>query len=285
MKTKGKGLVYIFGAAIIGLSAFSCKKKNTNETDTSIASDQHLADATFNDVHNIADQASTGTLVFYSPTYDGNGKINVASEKSSCATITNDTTVTPHILTIDFGTANCTCNDGKNRRGQIIVTYTGHYRDANSTHTITFDNYYVNDNHVEGTKTVTNNGFNTAGNITYTIHINGQVTKANGDVITQVSTRTREWIEGYSTLVWTDDVYLLTGSANGTKTTSSGTTNYTAVINTALKRALNCHWFESGVISITPGSHPARVVDFGSGTCDDQAVVTINGTPHTITLN
>ncbi len=288
MKTTGKGLVYFMGVSIIGLSLFACKKDNTtttaNETDTSIASDHNLADATYNDVNNIADQASTGTLVFYSPTYDGNGKIDVASEKSSCATITNDTTATPHVLTIDFGTTNCTCNDGKNRRGQIIVTYTGHYRDAGSTHTITFNNYYVNDNHVEGTKTVTNNGLNTAGNITFSISVDGQITKTNGDVITHVASHTREWTEGSSTLVWNDDVYLITGSSHGTKTTSSGSTNYTAEINTALKRALSCHWFESGVITITPAGHPARIIDYGSGTCDDQAIVTINGTPHTITL-
>lgn len=286
MKTKKRSYKIIFSIAIIGLGLFACKKNSTTDDDTAVASDHSYADAAFNDVQNICDQASTGSLTFFAPVYSEDSHQGNSSEKSSCTTITIDTIAIPHTIVIDFGQTNCLCNDGKERRGIINVSYTGHYRDSGSVHTVTFDNYFVNDNQILGTKTVTNNGLNGSGNYTFTISVDGQIIKANNaGTITFTSNRIREWIEGESTPEWSDDVYLITGTSSGTKTTSSGSTNFSATITTALRRALSCHWFESGVIEVVPENHPTRIIDFGSGTCDDQAIVTINGTPHTVTLN
>ena len=49
---------------------------------------------------------------------------------------------------------------GKERRGKIIITYTGKYRDSLSVITTTFDQYYVNNNWIQGERIVTNNGRN-----------------------------------------------------------------------------------------------------------------------------
>ena len=288
MKTTKTISTSLFCIAILGISLNACKKDKTDkETDTSVAYDHALVDGSFNDAQNIADQASEGSLVFYSPISSNDPHLSNVTEKSSCATITSDTVSVPHTITIDFGTTNCLCNDGKYRRGVIHVSYTDHYRDPGSIHIITFTDYFVNDNQLLGTKTVTNNGLNGAGNLTFTITVDGQLIKANnGGTVTWTSNRVREWTEGEATPEWSDDVYLITGSSSGTKTTSVGvTTNFTATITTALKRALNCHWFESGVVNVTPENHPTRIIDFGGGTCDDQATVTINGTAHTITMN
>ncbi|MBI1837517.1 MAG: hypothetical protein HYR91_09665 [Flavobacteriia bacterium] len=290
MKNK---LSLIVAGALISISIVGCKKKDTNNSnsntntnsDVSTATDNNLADAAFNDVQNISDQASTGTLVFYSPLYSGDGKEINSDQyaKSSCATITHDTVSVPHLLTIDFGTVNCQCNDGKNRRGKILVSYQGHYRDSASVHTITFDNYFVNDNQILGTKTVTNNGHNANGNLTYSIHVNGQVIKANnGGTITWLSDRIREWTVGENTLTWADDVYSITG--NGSGTSASGVA-YTINITTPLVRALICHWFESGVVDVTPSGLPTRTINYGTSGCDANATVTINGTTYPILLN
>jgi len=281
MRTTKNMFKYLMVAATVGMFFTSCRKdKDPKDSDTSAASDNALAEGTYNDVNNIADQASTGTMTSYLTPIETENK---SSLLSTCATITNDTLVTPHILTIDFGASNCMCNDGRYRRGIINVSYSGHYRDSASTHTITFTNYYVNDNQILGTKTVTNNGHNAAGNLTYSVVVNGQIIKAGGGgTINWTSNRTREWILGESTPTWSDDVYLITGSANGTNASGN---SYTMTITSALRREIGCHHFVSGTLTITPSGKPTRYVDFGAGACDNQATVTINGNVYNITLN
>ena len=96
------------------------------------------------------------------------------------------------------------------------------------------------------------------------------------------SQRTRTMIAGFNTpLYWLDDVYLVSGGANGT---NNAGVSRTWQITTPLRRALNCHWFESGIVVITPANKPVRTVDFGNGNCDNEATVTINGHSWTITL-
>jgi hypothetical protein len=202
---------------------------------------------------------------------------------SGCASVTHDTVSTPHKLTIDFGTSNCLCADGNYRRGQIIVTYTGKYRDANHQHDITFSNYFVNDNQVTGTKTVTRVADDAAGHPVYNISINGQIILANGGgTISASSTRTRTWVNGYNTAMWNDDEYDITG--NGTVTRASGKT-FTYTVTTPLHVALNCRWIESGVVEITPQGGATRTLDYGNGTCDAQANFTVNGKTYSISLN
>jgi len=273
---------YIMVVAIMGMLFTSCKKKQDDtDNDTSAAGDNALAEGTYNDVHNIADQASTGTLSSYTPTYNSNEK----GLLSTCATVNINTTVTPHTITVDFGSTNCLCVDGRYRRGIINITFTGNYRDSASTHTISFTNYYVNDNQVLGTKTVTNLGRNSAGHSVFSISVNGSIIKSaanGGGTITWTSTRQREWIAGESTPTWSDDVYLITGSASGTN--AHGNT-FTAQITIPLRRELSCHHFVSGRFDLTPTGKATRTIDFGNGACDDQATVTINGNVYNITLH
>ncbi len=289
MKTKSM-VKYLFVAATVGILFSSCKKKTDNtDNDTAAASDNALAEGTYNDVHNIADQAINNNVTSYSP-------VNTSGEKGICSlcafSILIDTTTNPvpgtHTMSITFGsgnnaTVNCLCQDGRYRRGTINVTWSGRYRDAGSSHTITFTNYYVNDNQIMGTKTVTNNGYNGAGHLTFSISVNGTIIKANGGgTITWTSSRTREWIAGESTPTWSDDEYLITGSASGTNAAGN---SFTAAITTPLDVKLNCHYIVAGAFSITPSGKPTRSVDFGNGVCDNQATVTINGNVYNITLH
>lgn len=78
-----------------------------------------------------------------------------------------------------------------------------------------------------------------------------------------------------------DDVYEITGSASGSKNGNS----YTMTIIQPLVRALACNWISSGKMEIQPSGALLRTIDFGAGTCDDQATVTIAGTVYNITLH
>jgi hypothetical protein len=260
---------------VAAISFSSCKKdKNIKDTDADYGGEQARLEQTFDESQDIADEgATTGSL----------SNFRVAPGiLSGCATVTRDTTAMPHVVTIDFGPVNCMCNDGRNRRGQIIVTYSGHYRDSGSAHTISFSNYFVNDNGVTGTRTVTNMGRNANGDLYYEISVNGAITLANGNgTLSWTGNRTRTWIAGESTGPRFDDVYEITGSGNVTRPNGA---SFSMSILSPLVKALDCNWIKQGTVQITPSNHPVRTLDFGSGSCDDQATVTVNGNMHNITL-
>jgi hypothetical protein len=261
--TRFYALAFSLIALLFGAS--SCMRLSADSTKS--AEDHALAEGSYNDVNQIANEAATGGLSSFK-TEEG------ASTLSACATITHDSTSSPRQLIIDFGTVNCLCADGRNRRGKILVSYTGRYRDAGSVHNISFDNYYVDDNKISGTKVVTNMGLNSAGHSYFSIHVDGSIEKADGRVVTWVSDRQREWLAGESTSTKLDDVYLITGSASGT--TADGD-HFTANITVPLRKALACRWIESGSVEFTPGSKPTRTIDFGTGSCDDEATISARG--------
>ena len=129
---------------------YACKKEKTAEQlvseqleyDSQTSQDNSLAEGTFNDVNNIANQAienhSLSTYKLANPQ---------SSLLSACATVTvNPDSTGGGTIVVDFGTVNCYCMDYRYRRGIINITYTGAYRDSGSHITSTFDNYFVAQN-------------------------------------------------------------------------------------------------------------------------------------------
>lgn len=286
MKTKNLILKSILVITAASMFMTSCKKKAADDSDTDSARDNAYAESVFGDAANISDEAGQNGSI---ANYKGIENNNLLS---TCATVTlsNKVNTDKDTVTIDFGATNCVGNDGRSRRGQIIVYFTGKFKQIGSTHTITFNNYFVDNNGIVGTKTVTNNGKNTNGNMNWSISVNGTITLAAGGTITWTSTRGRELLAGWntadSTITWLSSKWSITGSANGTN--AKGVT-YTATIKSALVRDLTCtgagrRHFTKGTVDITPASKPTRTVDFGTGTCDDQATVTINGKTYNVTL-
>jgi hypothetical protein len=269
-------------AAAFSLVLNSCNKKDDIDNDTAAAKNESVAEKTFNEVNDIADQASkTGNLNGFK--IDGTDGILA----SDCAIITIDTSSfvsasNPDTVIIDFGTG-CVGNDGKNRSGKIIVSATGRYRDVGTIITMTPVNYIVNGNAISGYRRVTNSGLNASNQPIFQIEVNGTIVLANdGGTITWTANRTRVWTEGFNTpLIFNDDVFSVTGGSNGTK--ASGTT-WTNVINTPLVHKRSCHQIVSGTMTVTPSNKPVRTIDFGTGACDSQATVTINGNTYTIVV-
>ncbi|HPE34528.1 MAG TPA: hypothetical protein PLI65_07010 [Bacteroidales bacterium] len=264
---------------IILISITSCKKEQ-NDSDLqeqTLAVDETIAETTFEEISEIGNQAY---------------KLSVENLKSSddlgdrlgdCVTITLDTTVMPHVLTIDFGEENCLCRDGKWRRGKIIVTFTGHFYQTGAVITHTLDNYYVNDNWVQGTKVKTNLGPNINGEPEFTSVVNGSITfNETGIVINWESEHLRTWIEGYNSIVWWDDVFLITG--NGAHTHSQGG-GFTRTITTPLRRESSCHHIVSGIVETVPLNRPTRILDYGDGTCDNLATLTVGNKTFVIRLH
>ena len=255
----------------------SCKKDSATTSDTSetIAQDLASAESAFDDDAMFADDNFFSAAMLKS--------VEVTKHPfAPCAKFSVDTTGGIRKRTIDFGTTNCLCNDGKTRRGKIIVTFSAPRLKPGATITTTFDNYFVNDNQVTGTTSMVNNGFNAAGNLSWTNTIDKTVTFKTGEVAHWAGTRTREWIEGKNTpLDWTDDVYSITGSS--TVTRPNGDTR-TATIVTPLRKEMNCHHFVSGTVKIVRTDKADILLDYGTGDCDDVATITVNGVTKTIKI-
>lgn len=264
----------ILSTVILFFTLSSCRK-DIADISESLGNDFGLAEQSYNDVNQMSEEAYSGSLNSF--------KTGETSDitRGICDTVIVDTI--NRVITIDFGPSNCTCGDGKNRRGKVIINYTGRYKDAGSVHTITFDNYFVNDNKIEGTKTVTNMGTNISGNYYYNIAINGSIVKADGSgTITWVSNRVRTWANGYSTATRSDDVYSVTGDASGT--TAAGDA-FTANISSALTIDLSCtHKITAGSIIFGKIGGVDRTINFGTGTCDNTFTISASGRTRALTF-
>lgn len=258
-------------AALLMLAA--CKKdkeEDQPDLDYTAASDNARAEDAFDDMMTQVDGAASN-----------NGLREM--EDGCDPTITIDTVAMPHTMDIDFGTLNCTANNGRQRRGVLHVTFTGRYRDAGTVITITPQNYYVNDKHVEGTKTITNMGLDQDGHPYYTIVVDGTVTAPDGSWHhTHHAERVRTWIVGADTPSPLDDVYLITGGGYGV---NKNQVHYTTSITTALRIEHACAYkVTAGTIEIHPDNKPVRTIDYGTGSCDGTMTVSVNGHTFTVTI-
>lgn len=285
MKFKNLSLLMLIVVST-SLIIFSCKKDEKEEeqidNQTTSSQDNALSQNMFDDVKKVVEEAAKD---------EGN------TNKSgfffgTCATVSispnwiDSAQYWPKTMTIDFGTSNCTGTDGVNRRGVISVTLTDRYVNTGSVLTVQPQSYYINDHLIEGAKTITNNGRNASNNLSFTVQVtNAKITFPTGGYTTWNSSRTNEWVAGESTpglFGLCDDVYLITGSANGVNRNGL---SYTVSITSPLRKELCCRWLVSGVIDIAPSGLLTRTVNFGAGNCDATATVTIAGNTFTFLMN
>tara|TARA_R110001592_G_scaffold35209_7_gene120044 strand:- start:1332 stop:2189 length:858 start_codon:yes stop_codon:yes gene_type:complete len=267
---------------------FSCKKDEKVDNQTTSSQDNSVAQNLFQDIKKVVEEAAND---------EGASNTNKKAGYSfgNCVTINTvpawtDTATWPKVMTIDFGSTNCADSYGINRRGKLIVTLSDRFKNQGSVLSVQPQNYYVNDYLVEGNKTLTNNGRNSANNLNWTVQVtNGKITYPDGKVSTWQSTRNNEWVSGESTTLFTDgfagicdDEYLVTGSSNGVNT---GGLSYSVNITSPLKVKVCCRWIVSGNIDVIPNGLLTRSIDFGTGNCDALVTLTIDGNSFTLPLN
>lgn len=189
-------------------------------------------------------------------------------------------------MTIDFG-AGTTCSDGKTREGKLIGVFSGKWNVVGSQLTITPENYSVTS--LAGIKydftfdkTITYNGLNMQGHRVYnTVIVNALLSSTSG-TIQWKSDRSVEWVEGYGSTDITSYRYLVTGSASGKAT--NGVT-FTAQITQPLDIRNACAYrVVAGVLEVTPTGGIPRVINYGNGTCDDKAELTMGSFTTTLVL-
>ena len=213
-------------------------------------------------------------------------KFNQKQLKSSCATISIipfDSVTWPKTITVDFGSSNCMGDDGRNRRGKILINSTGRYKDTTTVLTVTFDNYYLSNNKISGTATVANQGVNKAGYREYKIAVQNGIIETPKGLINWQFSGAKQWVNGTIT-PWPvngDDVFIHTGNASGTFTDG---TYFNADIIKLLITATACPWISSGTIEININQKNIGTLDFGDNTCDSIATVVVDGESYGVGL-
>ena len=275
-----KNLFLALAAGTLMLSLYSCKKNDSSaiaeiESTFELSGDQAVADNLTQDANDVLNEAAMdkNLLGGHGPT-GTNGTL-------SCATVTvNPLIGFPKTIVIDFGTG-CTSTNGILRSGKINILLSDSIRSSGSTAVMTFTNYYVGGYKKEGTITWTNTS--TPGTLSWQRKVeNGKITAPNGNYWLHSGIRNVVQTAGVNTpnnLL--DDVFSITG--NHTVTNSAGVTR-TITTLTPLQKKVICDNIDKGTLKVQGPNHYA-VVDFGDGTCDNIATLSIDGrTPRTIIL-
>jgi hypothetical protein len=260
----------------------SCKKdrssaNNDVETTFQLSENQATSEALQDDANAIFFEAATDKGLLGARTSESLETTNTLS----CATVSvTPANGFPKTIVVDFGSG-CTSVDGINRSGKINIVLSDSVRKTGSNAVITFTNYFSAGFKVEGTITWTNT--TTPNAVSWTRQIaNGKITGPNGYYWLHTGAKTITQTAGASTpLNVLDDVFSVTG--NHTVTNPSGKSR-TATITEALEKKTVCHNITKGKIKIEGPAHYA-ILDYGDGTCDSKATISIDGnTPRIILL-
>ena len=303
---KKKVSLAILAITIVGIAAVSsCKKKTTTTTTTPtpvVDSDQSgssansTAESISSDVTSMGSEAcdisSSGSLSNY--------RLDNISNLS-CATVTRDTLNKTVTVTFNGGT----CLDGRIRTGSLIYNYSNstngakRYRHPGFHLNITSNNYVVDGNAITiNNKTISNTtpvGFNPlTTNETWSISASISVTLVGGGSVSWSCDRVKTLLNTSTTysnaatpITWSMARIGFTGSANGTR--SNGETFASSISSQLIRDFGACsiggrHPFIQGVIIYTPSGKSSRTIDYGNGTCDLNATVTINNVSYPFTL-
>ncbi|MBS1651304.1 MAG: hypothetical protein JSU07_04760 [Bacteroidetes bacterium] len=184
--------------------------------------------------------------------------------------------------------AGTTCSsaftDGKIRSGSWIISLTGPLKAAGSVLSCSLINYVVTNTAVAGpaityscTSLTATSGGTTMINgypaFTYTVALNNGVCNTSDWTINYSFNRTIQ--------------YFSKGDASGSDPyvavsgTSSGLTrlgkHFAVQITSPLIKHKSCPYIDKGKLNLTPDGFATRYVDFGNGSCSDQATFTVNG--------
>jgi hypothetical protein len=240
----------------------------------------------FDDAMGVNDEVALGgTGVF--------GRLNV------CPTVTvtrlNPPDLFPVRVEMDFGTNGCVGPDGHFRKGKVITVYTKRLIIPGAVAETSFEGFYVDSVHVEGAhrisniSTVVTPGTAPVDRKFRVVVTNGKLTKPNGNYVSWNSEKTISQVEGLSTIIPMDDIFKIEGGSRGQVKRGNLLVGFNSNITEPLMKRFNCRWIAKGVVKTTrvnaTTTNPwTATLNFGNGSCDILAVLTINGVSYQITL-
>ncbi|MFK5983067.1 MAG: hypothetical protein QM499_09145 [Flavobacteriaceae bacterium] len=227
------------------------------------------------------DEVSTGAMniveLAYTEIEEASGRNTSFFSDCVTITITNENDIT--FVDLDFGLG-CELNNGITVSGIIHLTY-GVPQNETRTINYSYENFFFNEKGIAGGGTIFREHSNENGNPQSTIQKNIEVTFPSGLIAIVNGNKVREWIEGFGSGTWIDNVYLITGS--WTHEFNNGFFRSATVIE-VLRREATCHYFVSGLVEVTR-NETTGVLDYGDGICDNEAILTVNGEEIVIILH
>lgn len=268
------------GIAVLLLAAlFSFQSCNKSDV---VSENDVIVKTTTNDYLNMVNAFSLSTVEEITSGNDGLKSATLVD----CVTVTihenENGDFWPRNWTLDYGTVNCECFTGVMRRGKINVSLSDWWKNEGSLREITFEDFYLNNNKLEGIKTILNTGLNDAGNLTFRKKVSdAKLEYEDGSAITWNCEKTSEQIEGGETILFADDVWSVTGNGSGVNLDGK---SYTSTITTPLIYKSGCFYAVSGIVEIATEGEDVKIIDYGNGECDSFVTVTVGDVTETIEL-
>ena len=273
----------MFWSLAVGVLILSCESQETEEE---LSIDAEVISATQLQFSDEGEQISDGIFevvedVFADKEILKASKVGFRSKfLPECAVVTTDSTATTKTRIIDFGTG-CELRNGNILSGQIQMQYERDAVNQIRSIAVSLQDFTFNEVAVVGTKSILRVQENENGNPQSTAATEFTATWPEGESATIVSTKSREWIAGFDTEEWADNVYLISGT--GTFTNRNGE-SFSKEISQPLRRELACRFIVSGEVNYTRNGATSSL-NFGSGECDASALLTkADGTQKEIML-
>jgi len=216
------------------------------------------------------DVINIGEEVYATDEIMATSKANYISDfLPDCVTITTVLTSNSKEKTIDFGEG-CELPNGNVLSGIIYLSYLKDMDVATKTLSMSLENFTFNGVAVEGSAFVVRTRSNESGNPQSDAEATFSGEWPDGTTASFTANRIREWIEGYGSGFWGDNVFLISGK--GTYTGKLGNVFMKETI-VPLRRELSCRFIVSGILEITRNDATASL-DFGDGSCDAKGMLT-----------
>lgn len=285
-----KFFVGVISATVLTALVFqSCQKGIQSKNQTTSISDNNAA----NNFAGLLSLANTEDARQFAIATDPSVLSSIAPPTSSCPPITtydNPPGVYPRTVTINWGTG-CTNADGITRAGKTITYYSADMSVVGSFFKTTYDSFYLNGVHIEGQVKWSHNARNNGANNLYSMTLkNRKITQTNGDYIIYNGSRRvvkKDTVSAYPG--FPNGWFRLTGSVSGDEVKGGVPYQWKDSIDAANPLIYNfCSFIVKGNLHVDFTGNPSATtwdVNYGTGTCDNQATLSVDGGPfNSVTL-
>jgi hypothetical protein len=268
---------------VLGLTFTSCSN------DDSVVQEEQNEDISEVRLASEIDKASSVVGDIIIDTYEGqelseSGRFTEGQQRNGlpdCVTVTVVAQQGFREVTVDFGTEGCMVH-GHLLKGQIVFSYTRDLEAQQVLITYNLVDFFLDAKNILASKTVLKELSNDNGNPQFTHTLDLTVIWPNGAQASREGVKIREWVEGFGSGVFSDNVFEITGDWS-TTFVNGNTHAYEVLI--PLRREVICYYFVSGSVAVQRTNF-GGTFDYGNGDCDNQASFTFNnGTIIDITLN
>ncbi|MAU17373.1 MAG: hypothetical protein CMH46_17750 [Muricauda sp.] len=271
LKTKFKGIVPMLMGSLL-LTYVSCSTESSGEEDLTSTEVISSTELKYSDE---TEMISEELMAIAEDVYAADEIVSTSKGGYNsdylpdCVTVSVVMAENTKEITLDFGEG-CELPTGNTLSGIVYLSYALDMEAESNTIELTLEDFTFNDVAIEGEADIVRVRSNENGNPEGIANGAFEATWPSGETASFTGTRTREWIDGYGTGYWGDNVFLITG----TRTYISRAGNeFVKEVVTPLRRELSCRFIVSGVLEISRLGNTVSL-DFGDGSCDAKGTLT-----------